>query len=185
MFNRIDNDTGDKVDVWLLTDRAFDLSRFGRRYKAPIGGVSIYLSRPEDTILHKLTWAEMTGGSEKQFGDVRGVYELQHGIIDRAYIEQRLDALGVRRLWDKLLADASPVILVVREASNEYPRFEAKCRAATGRRQRVAAASGRPTSCRTGITLGGPIGRQSVSFVGRRDADARRGRSSRRCTARC
>ena len=110
MFNLIDNDSGDKVDFWLLTDEPFDQARFARRYKAPIGGVAVNMSRPEDTILQKLRWAEMSGGSQKQFNDARSVYELQHAAIDVTYLESWLDVLAIRALWERLLAEATPVI---------------------------------------------------------------------------
>ena len=109
MFNLADNDTGDKVDFWLLTDEPFDQSRFGRRQRAPIGGVPMYMSRPEDTILQKLRWADMSGGSEKQFNDLKSVYELQFAVLDFDYFGQWIDPLGVRDLWDRLLAEAVPV----------------------------------------------------------------------------
>ena len=109
MFNLVDNHTGDKVDFRMLTDDPFDRSRFDRRHRAPIGGVPMDMSRPEDTILQKLRWAEMSGGSEKQFGDAVSVFELQHRILDRSYVEAWLDPLGVRHLWDRLVAQAEPV----------------------------------------------------------------------------
>jgi hypothetical protein len=69
MFNLIDAREGDKVDFWLLTDDAFDRARFERRYVERFEDVALSVSRPEDTILMKLRWAAMLGGSEKQFGD--------------------------------------------------------------------------------------------------------------------
>lgn len=68
-FNLIDNDEGDKVDFWMLTDEPFDQSRFSRKQLNEIVGIQAYVSCPEDTILMKLRWADMLGGSEKQFRD--------------------------------------------------------------------------------------------------------------------
>jgi len=36
----------------------------------------IWVSSPEDTILAKLRWANLSGGSEKQFIDALRVYEV-------------------------------------------------------------------------------------------------------------
>jgi len=69
MFNLIDVRGGDKVDFWILTDDSFDQSRFARRIAEHVLGVTLVVSSPEDTILAKLRWAKLSGGSEKQFRD--------------------------------------------------------------------------------------------------------------------
>lgn len=56
-------------DFWPLTDSPFDRSRFARRYPEEFLGARIRVSRPEDTILMKLSWAKKLGGSEKQLTD--------------------------------------------------------------------------------------------------------------------
>jgi hypothetical protein len=43
---------------------------------------SIWVSSPEDTILAKLRWADISGGSEKQFTDALRVFEVQQGNVD-------------------------------------------------------------------------------------------------------
>ncbi len=79
MFNLIDIKEGDKVDFWMLTDEPFDKSRFSRRYIEHFMGIEMQVSTPEDTILAKLRWAKLSGGSEKQFIDALRVYEVQYG----------------------------------------------------------------------------------------------------------
>jgi len=69
MFNLTDLRIGDKVDFWILTDEDFDQSRFSRRISEEFMGLKIQVSSPEDTILAKLNWAKLSGGSEKQFVD--------------------------------------------------------------------------------------------------------------------
>jgi hypothetical protein len=105
-FNLLDVVGGDKVDFWLLTDDAFDQSRFGRRYVENFDGRPLHVSRPEDTILMKLRWAKMSGGSERQFGDARGVFELQGKSLDLPYIERWVKFLDVTELWDRLRREA-------------------------------------------------------------------------------
>ncbi len=65
MFNLLDTTEGDKADLWIITDEPFDQSRFARKYEENMLGVSMKLSTPEDTILMKLRWAKLSGGSEK------------------------------------------------------------------------------------------------------------------------
>src|SRR5215210_1932872 len=85
MFNLLDTTEGDKVDFWILTDEPFDQSRFARKYEEKVLGVSMKMSTPEDTILMKLRWAKLSGGSEKQFTDALRVYEFQYGKLDIGY----------------------------------------------------------------------------------------------------
>jgi hypothetical protein len=54
----------------------------------------------------KLRWAKLSGGSEKQFGDARGVYELQQNSLDLRYLEQWAKTLGVTTLWERLKDEA-------------------------------------------------------------------------------
>jgi hypothetical protein len=49
-------------------------------------GFKMNISKPEDTILAKLRWAKLSGGSEKQFTDAMRVYEIQYGILDLSYL---------------------------------------------------------------------------------------------------
>jgi hypothetical protein len=105
-FNLLDVRSGDNVDFWLLTGEPFDPSRFARRYVEEFEGQRLHVSRPEDTILMKLHWAALSGGSEKQFGDARSVYELQQNSLDLSYLEQWAKSLGVTTLWERLKNEA-------------------------------------------------------------------------------
>jgi len=102
MFNLIDTETGDKVDFWVLTDEPFDRSRFARKYEEEFMGVRLKVPTPEDTILAKLWWAKQAGGSEKQFGDALRVYELQIGRLDKDYLRDWVEKLGLGPLWERL-----------------------------------------------------------------------------------
>jgi hypothetical protein len=107
-FNLLDVVGGDKVDFWMLTDDPFDQSRFARRYIEEFEGQRLHVSRPEDTILMKLRWAERSGGSEKQFGDALAVYELQRPSIDLPYIEHWAKELKISDQWERLKREADP-----------------------------------------------------------------------------
>lgn len=109
MFNLIDINTGDKVDFWMLTNEPFDRSRFLRKISEEFMGLKILISSPEDTILAKLRWAKLSGGSEKQFTDALRVYEVQYGKLDIDYLEQWVKKLNLESLWKRLVEEAETV----------------------------------------------------------------------------
>ena len=102
VFNLIDLSSGVKVDFWMLTDEAFDVSRFSRRIKEEILGMPVFLSTPEDTILAKLRWARLSGGSEKQMTDARRVYEVQNDILDMPYLSSWIERLDLKDQWRQI-----------------------------------------------------------------------------------
>ena len=108
MFNLIDPGSGTKVDFWLLTDSPFDQSRFARRRTERLLNLDIWVPTPEDTILAKLQWGKLSGGSEKQLTDALRVYELQHPSLDGAYLQEWVESLGLQAEWQRLLAEAEP-----------------------------------------------------------------------------
>lgn len=108
MFSLLHVVEGDKVDFWMLTDEPFDVSRFNRKRKVHALGLEIYVSSPEDTILAKLRWAKMSGGSERQSRDALRVYEVQHDILDMRYLQEWVGKLGVEEYWARLLKEARP-----------------------------------------------------------------------------
>jgi len=109
MFNLLQITTGDKVDFWLVTDDTFDQSRFARRQPTDVLGTRMFFSAPEDTILQKLKWAELCGGSEKQFIDALRVFELQRPKLDLAYMNDWAAGLGVTDLWQRVQDEAQPL----------------------------------------------------------------------------
>jgi hypothetical protein len=109
VFNLIDPELGIKVDFWLLTDEPFDRSRWARRRQESLVGLQIWISAPEDTILAKLRWAHLAGGSEKHLADAIRVYELQYPTLDRQYLDRWVDALDIDELWRQLLSRAMPL----------------------------------------------------------------------------
>ncbi len=106
MFNLIEVNTGDKIDFWLLTDEPFDCSRFSRKYVEEVMGIRLCISTPEDTILAKLRWAKLSGGSEKQFTDALRVYEVQYEKLDMHYLRSWARKLNVQQLLERLEKEA-------------------------------------------------------------------------------
>ena len=98
-------DEGEKIDFWILTDEPFDRYSFcpKRSRKVP-GPATANVSSPEDTILVKLRWAKLSGGSEKQFTDALRVYEIQGDKLDLHYLNHWATQLGVEDLWQRIQA---------------------------------------------------------------------------------
>lgn len=109
MFNLIDVNSGDKADFWMLTDEPFDKSRFARKYNEDFAGTEITVSTPEDTILAKLNWAKLCGGSEKQFTDALRVYEVQGEKLDLDYLHTWAKTLAIEPLLEEIEATAEVV----------------------------------------------------------------------------
>jgi len=108
MFNVIDTREGVKIDFWMLTDEPFDRTRFSRKRKKSLFGKEVYVASPEDTIISKLRWVSLFGGSEKHFTDAVRVYEVQSGNLDTRYIEKWVRELRLESLWKALVGEAEP-----------------------------------------------------------------------------
>jgi hypothetical protein len=105
MFNLLSVNDGTKADFWMLTDEPFDQSRFARKRVADVFGMRLVVSTPEDTILVKLRWAMLSGGSERQMSDAQRVYQVQKGNLDEDYLNRWARELGVESLWGQLRSD--------------------------------------------------------------------------------
>lgn len=109
MFNIIDTDEGDKVDFWLLTEEDFDHSRFQRKIKVEFRKNIFFVSSPEDTIIAKLRWSKLSGGSQKQMTDAIRVYEVNYKNLNIQYIDEWVLKLDLQNEWNQLLQDAEPL----------------------------------------------------------------------------
>lgn len=107
MFNLLDNQSGDKVDFWMLTDEPWDRVRFSRRVSIKILGRDVAVSSPEDTVLAKLRWSKLSGGSERQLNDARQVCEVQWEFLDLDYLRQWSRTLGVDEAWHRIATSHS------------------------------------------------------------------------------
>ena len=67
------------------------------------------ISRPEDTILMKLVWSDLSGGSSKQLGDALRVFEIQFGRLDLEYLQRWASQLRVAPLLDEIRSRAKPL----------------------------------------------------------------------------
>lgn len=60
-------------------------------------------------LVMKLKWAQMSGGSERQFADALRVYEVQHELLDQSHLDAWAARLGVVELLARLRAEAEPL----------------------------------------------------------------------------
>lgn len=65
-FNVIDTTSGWKVDLIVCRDRPFSRQKLARRRQVEIEGLRVSVASPEDTILAKLEWGELSGSSRQR-----------------------------------------------------------------------------------------------------------------------
>ncbi len=99
MFNVVDPETGWKADLIIRKQRPFSETEFSRRQITSFQGIPLAVATIEDVILSKLEWARL-GGSARQLEDVRALLGIAGTELDRSYLEQWVDQLGVRTEWD-------------------------------------------------------------------------------------
>ncbi|WP_309718724.1 hypothetical protein [Armatimonas sp.] len=79
-----------KADLFISPDTAFAHSQMERRLRLPLlgeGAPLVCVTSPEDMILQKLRWYRLTGErSEKQWGDVQGIFRIQQAALDQSYL---------------------------------------------------------------------------------------------------
>ena len=95
-FNAIHQLSSLKVDCWLPANTPFEREMFQRRTRQTIFGIPAWIATAEDIILHKLYWDHLTP-SERQIGDVAGVFAVQKETLDHQYLlrwASELDVIG-------------------------------------------------------------------------------------------
>jgi hypothetical protein len=109
-FNAIHLATMTKVDVFVLKGAPFARQEMERRQRISLpegDGAVLEVATAEDTVLQKLAWFALGGGtSEQQWTDVLGVLKVQHGRLDMAYLRRWGAEVGVEDLLEKVLAEA-------------------------------------------------------------------------------
>lgn len=104
-FNVIHFDSGFKVDLFVRKLRPFDASLMARRraFDMPnTNGQTLTFVSAEDVILLKFEWYRLGGGSsERQWQDILGVFQVQAGRLDQAYLARWAADLGVSDLLQR------------------------------------------------------------------------------------
>jgi len=108
-FNLIHVPTSYKIDVFVHRGRRFDESALGRARPASFGPAateSIPVATVEDSILAKLEWFRLTDEtSERQWDDVSKLVRLHGGGLDRAYLHEMADTIGIGDLLERMLVE--------------------------------------------------------------------------------
>ena len=111
-FNLIHLETVTKVDVFVRWRDPFGQSQFARRQKKSVGQVpplELFFASAEDTVLAKLEWYRKGGCiSDKQWRDLLGVLKVQGVALDRAYLTDWADKLGIADLLQRALEQTGP-----------------------------------------------------------------------------
>ncbi|HXU06577.1 MAG TPA: hypothetical protein VN903_36730 [Polyangia bacterium] len=104
-FNVIDMATAWKADLIVRKARPFSVEEMRRPIEGDLLGARVRIASAEDTLIAKMEWAQIGGGSELQLRDAAGILSL-HGIerIDVAYVERWVRELGLEESWRRLLA---------------------------------------------------------------------------------
>ena len=100
MFNVIDHATGWKIDFIFRKDRSFSEQEFERRRPITLLGVEVSMASAEDTIVAKLEWSKLGGGSERQRRDIAGMLATVGDELDYGYIERWLSELDLSDEWE-------------------------------------------------------------------------------------
>lgn len=101
MFNVVDFETGIKVDLIVLKDAPFEREEFARRRTETLAGRQVQLISPEDSMLSKLLWNQISP-SERQLRDVQQIGVVQGDRLDRVYLERWAAQLGIKDQLDKV-----------------------------------------------------------------------------------
>jgi hypothetical protein len=109
-FNIIHLATMLKIDVFALKDSAFSRAEFARRVRTPFPnatGPLVWVSSPEDIILHKLCWYEAGDkAAQRQYADAVGVLRVASAKLDAAHLARWAETLGVKQLLEQAMLDA-------------------------------------------------------------------------------
>jgi hypothetical protein len=97
-FNIIHPASGLKADIIVSPNDEFSRSEASRvrRITSP-GEYSAWFCSPEDAIIKKLVYYQLSGGvSNKHLGDIAGILKLQGERLNYAYLEFWTDKLGLK-----------------------------------------------------------------------------------------
>jgi len=105
MFNVVDMETGWKIDLVQRKRRAFSTMEFSRRQELDLLGLRVFVASLEDTIIAKLEWSQLGGGSSRQLEDVRELLRLAGHRLDEAYVAHWTTELGLESQWKAVLGE--------------------------------------------------------------------------------
>jgi len=103
-FNVIHPASGNKVDFVIARNDPWGRMQIHRRRRVRIlPDLEGYAAAPEDIILGKMDYYRQ-GGSEKHARDVAGMIKVSGELIDRAYVAEWAERLGLSETWRAVLS---------------------------------------------------------------------------------
>jgi hypothetical protein len=105
--NLIHQATQLKVDLFVAGGTPLDARQLARRQPVDLGeGRRLYVHPPEDILLQKLRWYRLGGEvSDRQWRDIAAIVRVQGRRLDREYVRQGAEILGVSDLLDRALGE--------------------------------------------------------------------------------
>lgn len=108
-FNIVHLSTQFKIDFYPVGTSRLRKSEMERRSRQPLGGREVFLATAEETLLAKLSWFREGGEvSDRQWGDIIGIIEVQGDRLDRVYLERWARDIGVADLLTVALDQSKP-----------------------------------------------------------------------------
>ena len=125
-FNVVHLATMFKADVFVSRGDAWSREEMARartgEFDTPDGKLAIRFASPEDTLLHKFLWYQLGNQvSDRQWGDVAGVLKMQADSLDREYLRQWADSLGVSDLLARAMREVAEQGPVARGCERPRP----------------------------------------------------------------
>ncbi|HVR96259.1 MAG TPA: hypothetical protein VMW27_06580 [Thermoanaerobaculia bacterium] len=109
-FNLIHLSTLTKVDIFVYKADPFSRSEMERRQQIELPGgegSSLLVASAEDTVLQKLRWYVLGGGtSERQWNDILGVLKVRRASLDLPYLRRWAAELELTSLFAKALLES-------------------------------------------------------------------------------
>jgi hypothetical protein len=107
-FNIIHPASGLKVDVMVPAETPFNRSRFERAKQIRLmPDLEVSFAAPEDVIVKKMEYYR-EGGSEKHLRDIAGILKVSADQVDRNYIADWAERLGLSEVWLALARRVPP-----------------------------------------------------------------------------
>ena len=99
-FAAYDRTTGYQLDVFCVSDSAYDTEQLARAVviELPEAQTSLRIASAEDTILTKLEWYSITP-SDRQWDDVQTILRVQGEALDLVYLSSWASRLSIAPLW--------------------------------------------------------------------------------------
>lgn len=108
-FNLIDNETGWKIDIFILALDPFHQNQFQRKQKLTVDehNHSLWIASAEDTILQKILWHRLSQRqSQQQWRDILGMLKLQNDRLEISYLKHWANFLDIGRDLEQAFIEA-------------------------------------------------------------------------------